>query len=145
NSRWVVKQTDAFIEQTVGRTEKPLILMHDRDTKFTKEFVATLKKKGIKANALPVASPNWNGRVERFIQTIKYECLFKFILFGQRHVDHIVGQWVAYYNRTRSHMERGCQPPIHEVPEEVPKLERDQIIVRSHVGGLVRSFERKAA
>lgn len=86
-----------------------------------------------------------NGRVERFIQTIKYECLFKFILFGQRHTDHIVEQWVAYYNRTRSHMERGHLPPIREAPEEVPKLDRDQIIVRSYVGGLVKSFERKAA
>ena len=75
DSRWVVKQTEAFIEQTADRTEKPDIVMHDRDTKFTKEFVATLKAKGIRTNALPVASPNLNGRVERFIQTIKYECL----------------------------------------------------------------------
>ena len=119
--------------------------MHDRDTKFTKEFVATLKAKVIRTNALPVASPNLNGRVERFIQTIKYECLFKFILFGHRHLDHIVGQWVNYYNKTRSHMERGHLPPIREAPEEVPKLDRDQIIVRSYVGGLVKSFERKAA
>ncbi len=63
-----------------------------RDTKFTKEFVATLKAKCVRTNALPVASPNLNGRVERFIQTIKYECLFKSILFGHRHLDHIVGQ-----------------------------------------------------
>ena len=74
NSRWVVKQTDAFIEQTAGRKEKPSILMHDRDTKFTKEFVATLKAKDIRTNALPVASPNLNGRVERFIQTINSVC-----------------------------------------------------------------------
>ena len=112
---------------------------------ITKEFVATLKAKDIRTNALPVASPNLNGRVERFIQTIKYECLFKFILFGQRHLDHIVSEWVNYYNRTRSHMERGNLPPIQEVPEEVLKLERDQIIVRSYVGGLVKSFERRAA
>ena len=145
NSRWVVNQTDAFIEQTAGRAEKPLIVMHDRDTKFTKEFVATLRKRGISTNALPVASPNLNGRVERFVQTIKYECLFKFILFGQRHLDHIVGQWVDYYNKTRSHMERGHLPPIREIPEEVSKLDRDQILIRSYVGGLVKSFERKAA
>ncbi len=119
--------------------------MHDRDTKFTKEFVASLKAKGIRTNALPVASPNLNGRVERFIQTIKYECLFKFILFGHRHLDHIVSQWVDYYNKTRSHMEREHLPPIREAPKEVPKLDRDQIIVRPYVGGLVKSFERKAA
>ena len=86
-----------------------------------------------------------NGRVERFIQTIKHECLFKFILFGRRHLDHIVAEWVAYYYTTRSHMERGHLPPVREVPDEVPKLDRDQIIVQSYVGGLVKSFERKAA
>ena len=107
--------------------------------------MATLKAKGIRTNALPVASPNLNGRVERFIQTIKYECLFKFILFGQGHLDHVLNQWVAYYNQTPSHMERDRLPPIRGVPKEVPKLDRDQIVVRSYVGGLVKSFERKAA
>ncbi len=145
NSAWVTKQTEMFIEKTADRKEKPSIVLHDRDTKFTKEFVATLKAKDIRTNALPIASPNLNGRVERFIQTIKYECLFKFILFGQRHMDHIVSEWVAYYNRTRSHMERGNLPPIQETPEEVLKPDRDQITVRSYVGGLVKSFERKAA
>ena len=138
NSSWVTKQTEA-------RKKKPSIVMHDRDTKFTKEFVAALKAKGIRTNALPVASPNLNGRVERFIQTIKYECLFKFILFGQRHLDHTVEQWVDYYNTIRSHTERSHLPPVHAVPDEVPKLDRDQIMIRSYVGGLVKSFERSAA
>lgn len=145
NSAWVKKQTEMFVEKTANRSEKPSIVMHDRDRKFTKEFVATLKAKNIRANALPVASPNLNGRVERFIQTIKYECLFKFILFGQRHLDHIVSEWVTYYNQIRSHTERGNLPPIHVPPEEVPQLPRNQLVVRSHVGGLVKSFERKAA
>jgi len=45
----------------------------------------------------------------------------------------------------RSHTERGHLPPIHVLPEEVLKLDREQIVVRSYVGGLVKSFERKAA
>ena len=58
---------------------------------------------------------------------------------------HIVGQWIDYYNTTRLHMERGHLPPTRDVPEVMPKLDRDQIVVRSHVGGFVKSFERKAA
>lgn len=128
NSRWVVKQTDAFIEQTTDRKEKPLIVMHDRDTKFTKEFVAMLKKKGIKINPLPVASPDLNGRAERFIQTIKDECLFRFILFGQWHLDHIVGQsgWPIVIE------------PIHTWSEDIcrrsatfPKKSRSTTVTRS--------------
>ena len=145
NSAWVKQQTEAFIEKTADRTEKPDIIMHDRDTKFTKEFVETLTSKGMRTNALPVASPNLNGRVERFIGTIKHECLSKFILFGQQHVDHIVSEWSSYYNTVRSHTERDHLPPKHTVPDEVLKLNRDQITVKSYVGGLVNSFERKAA
>ena len=48
--------------------------MHDRDTKFTKEFVAVLKAKGIRTNALLVAPRNLNGRVERFIESINSGC-----------------------------------------------------------------------
>lgn len=145
NAAWVKRQTEAFIEQTANRPEKPSIVMHDRDTKFTKEFVAALKAKGIRTNALPVASPNLNGRCERFIQSLKRECLQKFILFGHRHLDHIVSEWVVYYNTRRSHMVRGNLPPICELPEEVTQFKRESIQVRSYVGGLVRSFEKKAA
>jgi len=79
---------------------------------------------------------------ERVIQNLKYKCLFKFILFGQRHLDYIVSEWVSYYNTRRAHMERDHLPPIREAPEELLKLDRDQIVVLSYVGGLVKSFER---
>lgn len=145
NSAWVVEQTKDFLDQTIGRDKKPSIVMHDRDTKFTKDFTATLKAKGVRTNALPVASPNLNGRVERFVQTIKYECLFRFILFGKSHLDHVVSEFVDYYNGRRSHMERDYLPPIGKPPDEVISLTRDKIEVRNYVGGLVSSFERKAA
>ena len=77
--------------------------MHDSDTKFTKELVAALKVKGIRTNALPVASPNLNGRVERYIQSVKRECQGKFILFGRRHLDQIVEERGENYNTRRSH------------------------------------------
>jgi transposase InsO family protein len=86
-----------------------------------------------------------NGRCERFIQTIKLECLSRFIPFGKRHLDYLVSEFVDYYNHQRSHMERDWLPPIRDEPEEVEKLTRDQIEVKSYVGGLVQSFERKAA
>ncbi len=146
NSAWVVEQTKDFLDQTMTREQKPSIVMHDRDTKFTKEFTATLKAKGVRTNVLPIASPNLNGRVERFGQTLKYECLFRFILFGKRHLDHVVAEFVNYYNKKRVHMERDHLPPLcKRAPKAVRKLSRNKIEVRSYVGGLVQSFKRKAA
>ena len=96
-------------------------------------------------NSLPKASLNLNGRCERAIQTIKLECLAKFILFGKRQLDYLLAEFVDYYNHRRSHMERDWLPPLRDVPDEVETLTMDEIEVRSYVGGLVKSFERKAA
>jgi transposase InsO family protein len=64
-----------------------------------------------------------NGRCERFIQTIKLECLGKFIVFGKRHLDHLVTEFVDYYNTARSSIVRGHLPPVHyEGPDDVPTL-----------------------
>jgi len=51
NSAWVVKQTEVFLDQTLSRDEKPSIVMHDRDAKFSKEFVAKLEEHGVRHNA----------------------------------------------------------------------------------------------
>ncbi|MCR9118911.1 MAG: transposase, partial [bacterium] len=86
----------------------------------------------MRTNPLPKASPNLNGRCERFIETIKLECLNKFIVFGKRHFDYLVAQFVDYYNHQRSHMERGNLPPVREEPDEVATLKMDQIKVKSY-------------
>ena len=79
------------------------------------------------------------------METIKLECLQKFIVFGKRHLDYLISEFVTYYNTRRAHMERDHLPPIRDVPEVVETLTMDQIEVKSYVGGLVKSLERKAA
>ncbi len=59
--------------------------------------------------------------------------------------DHSDWSDIDYYNGQRAHMERGNLPPLGAIPDEVVKPIRDQIEVKSYVGGLVKSFERKAA
>jgi putative transposase len=143
-SAWVCEQARKFIDETAGRDHKPEIVMHDRDTKFSREFSDTLKAHGLKTNKLPKRSPNLNGRCEKIIGTIKNECLAKFIVFGRRHLDHLVAEFTEYYNQHRSHMCRGHLPPLGEEPEEVETLRLDEIEVKSFVGGLVKGFQRKA-
>ena len=145
DSAWVCKQTEWFIEQTKNREKKPEMILHDRDVKFTKEFTSTVKNSGMKTNPLPKASPNLNGRCERLIGTIRWECLDKFLIFGKRHLDYLISEFVTFYNHHRAHMERDNLPPIREVPDEVASLTLNEVVVKSHVGGLVKSFERKAA
>ena len=97
-SAWVCEQARKFIDETAGRDHKPEIVIHDRDTKFSREFTETLKSHGLRTNKLPKRSPNLNGRCEKFIGTIKTECLSKFILYGRRHLDYLVSEFTEYYN-----------------------------------------------
>ncbi len=86
-----------------------------------------------------------NGRFERVIQTIQYECLRKFVIFGKQHLDHLLSEFTEYYNTTRFSMVRDHLPPIREAPDEIKTLPLDQVEVTSHLGGLVKSFKRRAA
>ncbi len=63
----------------------------------------------------------------------------------KRHLDYVIAEFTTYYNTRRSNMERDHLPPLREVPEEVETLKLNQIEVKSYIGGLVRSFARKAA
>jgi putative transposase len=104
-----------------------------------------MRQAGIKPNALPIRSPNLNGRCERFIETIKLECLNKFIVFGKGHLDYLLKEFTDYYNHHRSHSAREHLPPVSEEPEEVVSLQLSEVDTKEHLGGLVTSFERKAA
>jgi hypothetical protein len=57
----------------------------------------------------------------------------------------VISEFTSYYNTRRSHKEQDHLPPLQDIPYEVKTLTMDQIEVKSHVGGLVKSFERKAA
>jgi putative transposase len=97
------------------------------------------------AIATSVAYPNLNGRSERFIEAIMLECLRKFIAFGKQHLDHLVSEFVDYYNHQRIHMQREHLSPVRKETEECETISMEQIEVKEYVGGLVRSFERRAA
>ena len=77
--------------------------------------------------------------------TLRWECLDKFTIFGKRHLDYLIGEFVSYYKTRRAHMKRENLPPLRKTPETVETLTLDQVDVKSYVSGLVKLFERKAA
>ena len=120
-------------EQTTPRT----LLYHGHDTIATKQSVTLIRGNRSLAAIWQMRARNRNDRLE---------CLAKFIVFGKRHMGYLISEFVTYYNTTRSHMARETLPPVRgSEPEEVATLKMNEVVVRSHVGGLVKSFERKAA
>lgn len=122
-------------------------LLKDGDTKFTKKFDEIFKSKGIKVKRLPYASPNLNAFAERFVQSIKQECIDHFVTFGERHLDFLIREYEEHYNTVRPHQGNGnrtigivTMPPPDDGPPDLAQIECE---VR--LGGLLRHYYRQAA
>jgi hypothetical protein len=78
-------------------------LIHDRDPLFSKSFRKTLGSSGVETVKLPARSPNLNARAERFVRSVKSECLARIIPLGERHLRHAVTQYMEHYHVERNH------------------------------------------
>ena len=78
-------------------------LLHDRDTKYTQSFRAMINSGQVKTLALPAHSPNLNAYAERWVRSVKEECLSKLILFGERSLRRALSEYVAHYHAERNH------------------------------------------
>lgn len=83
----------------------PPMLLHDRDTKFGAAFRRTLKRGNVRPKMLPYAAPNPNTHVERFIRTLRNECLDRFVVLGLRHLRVLVREFAEHCNQERPHSE----------------------------------------
>jgi hypothetical protein len=72
-------------------------LLHDRDTKFTRSFRAIIASGRVEPLALPARSPNLNAYAERWVRSVKEECLSKVILFGERSLQRALSDYVDHF------------------------------------------------
>lgn len=118
-------------------------LIHDRSPVFTQEFRSTLTSAGVKPVKLPVRSPNLNAYVERFVRSIKSECLDRIIPLGEAHLRHAVHEYVEHYHRERNHQRMSNQLLAPEsLNQPVGSIE-----CRERLGGMLKYYhrQRKAA
>ena len=134
-----------FAEQ--GET-KPTHIIRDRDSKFTAEFCSILESDGIEFRPIPPRSPNLNPFAEAWVQRTKHEVLNHFLVFGERHLRHILTFWVQYYHLHRPHQGLGNvllderKKPPTGLSDIVPL---GKITCHESLGGLLKHYERKAA
>jgi len=118
-------------------------LIRDRDTKFCRSFDDVFASEGIRVIRTPIRAPNANAFAERWIETLRAECLDPLLMLGPRHLDGILRIYVRHYNRRRPH--RGLElqvleslAPVEEA-DGVPDIDR-----RDLFGGLVHEYMRAA-
>lgn len=138
--RWVKQVarnlTDAYDGFLVGTR----YLIHDRDPLFTAEFQQILRSAGVKTVKLPAQSPDLNAYAERFVRSIREECLSRVIPLGERHLRWVIGEYVKHY-----HLERNHQGLGNELVERPPEAGRGPVACRERLGGMLKFYYRKAA
>lgn len=117
-------------------------LIRDRDAKYSKSFDEVFRSEGVRVIRTPIRAPKANAFAERFVRTVRQECLDHILVFGERHLKRILREYGTHYNRERPH--RGLSL-------ETPEPKSDQIcidgkIVRvARLGGLINEYHRNAA
>ena len=130
--------TDCFTGFLVGKR----YLIHDRDPLYTAQFTLTLAAAGIRCVKLPPKSPNLNAYAERFVRSIKSECLSRMIFFGGRNLRHVIHEYVEHYHTERNHQGIGNRL----IEDGVEKVENaGPVFSRTRVGGMLKYYHRAAA
>jgi len=139
---WMKQVARNLTDPVEGFLRGAKYLIHDRDLLFTEAFVGILKAAGVKSVKIPAHSPNCNPYAERFVRTIKYECLNQYVIFGERHLRYLIKEFVEHYHTERFHQGIGGQ-----LIKSQPGSANDNGTVarRSRLGGLLNYYYRKAA
>jgi transposase InsO family protein len=131
--------TDAFD----GFLSRHRYLICDRDPLFTKAFRGILAAAGVQALRLPPRSPNLNAFAERFVLSMKSECLNHLILFSKRQLTRAVTQYVAHYHEERNHQGLDNALLVDDRPQD--SGQQGKVVCNERLGGLLRFYHRRAA
>jgi putative transposase len=118
-------------------------LIHDRDTKFCAAFQQIIDDAGVERVVLPPRSPNLNAYAERWVRSVKEECLSRMILFGEDSLRHTLQEYVEHYHHERNHQGKGnvlLFPAVSRGMEHAGPIR-----CRERLGGLLKYYEREAA
>jgi len=125
-----------------GFLNKHRFLIHDRDPLFTEEFKEIIKtsKSKTKTLKLPAKSPNLNSYAERYVKTVKFDCLNHLILSSTKQLEYVIEEFQNYYHHERIHQS------IDKIIEPIHKLDDNaEIQTIERLGGLLKSYHRLAA
>jgi putative transposase len=117
-------------------------LIRDRDSKFTTAFDQVLVGNGTRIIKTPARSPRANSFAERYVGTLRRECLDHLLVYGERHLRRTLTEYARHYNEHRPHQSREQRPPLHEPSEAVDvtaRIKRGQV-----VHGLINEYRRAA-
>jgi transposase InsO family protein len=107
-AEWIANQ----LTEACGWEQAPCYLIRDRDRAYGEVFIRRLRSMGIRDRPTSPRSPWQNGYAERLIGSIRRECLDYVVVFGERHLRHVLQSYMNYYNETRTHLSLDKDAPV---------------------------------
>jgi transposase InsO family protein len=142
---WVAQQARNLAIERADHREPLRFLVHDRDAKFSAAFDEVFQSEGTTVIKTPIRAPNANAHAERWVRTVREECLDWLLILGRRQLEQVLNTYVDHYNRKRPHRALGLvapQPPGE--PIRVADASPVQVRRRDRLGGLLHEYERAA-
>jgi len=140
---WMKQMSRKVTMEGCGILRDCRYLLHDRDTKYTRSFRAIIASGQVEPLALPARCPNLNAYAERWVRSVKEECLSKVVLFGERSLRRALNEYVEHYHAERNHQGKGnvlLFPPDRDIRREPQSIQ-----CRERLGGLLRYYHQEAA
>jgi transposase InsO family protein len=138
DGRWVTQQARNLMMQ-LGEDQPFRFLVHDRDAKFCHPVNEVFASEGIRVICTPIQAPNANAHAERWIRTLRADCLDRILILGRRHLEHVLHIYRQHYNEHRPHRALRLLPPDgrHPTPLNAP----DRLRRQDHLGGLIHEYK----
>ena len=139
---WTAQQARNLLMDLGERAERFKFVIRDRDGKFTTAFDGVFAGNGTRVIKTPVRSPRANSYAERFVGTLRRECLDHVLILGERHLREALAEYARHYNVHRPHQGLQQEPPQRQPGHAVDitaRIERRQVI-----GGLISEYHRAA-
>ena len=143
NEAWMVQVARNLTMEEWGFLSPGQYLIHDRDGKYCPAFQQVIDATGVKRVPLPPRSPNLNAYAERWVRSIKEECLSRLILFGEASLHDALTQYGEHFHHERNHQGKGNVLLFPTVSQDAER--QGPVQCRERLGGLLKYYARKAA
>jgi putative transposase len=139
DAEWVTHQARQVTWSMQDRPQPVRFLIRDHDRKFTNSFDAVFEAQGARIVRTPIQAPQANGIAERFVRTVRSECLDWLLIVSAQHLERALRVFVDHYNRHRAHRSLELAPPNGRPP--IGRWSGTAVKRRDRLGGLVHEYE----
>jgi putative transposase len=140
----VTQQARNLLMQLDDEGLRPRFLIRDRDSKFTREFDEVFRSEGIRVIKAPVRAPKARAHAERWIGSVRRECLDRVLILGRRHLQHVLVTYIRHFNEHRPHRALGQRPPLRSEQPLAEVIDLERIRRRDLLDGLIHEYELAA-